>query len=65
LLVDWPHCIAPHAASVSSGSHAASAPASQGPQSIGLLQLSVVSPQRAVHQSGSVWHAQKFADPQT
>jgi hypothetical protein len=64
LLVAWPHCMLPHAASTSSGSHA-STPASQTPQSMGLLQLSVVSPQRAVHQPGSVWHSQKFVAPHT
>jgi hypothetical protein len=51
----------PHAASTSSGSHTTtSGPASQVPQSIGLPQLSVVSPQRAMHQSDSVWHSQKL-----
>jgi len=58
--------MAPHAAATSSGSHTTtSGPASHGPQSMGLPQLSSVSPQRAVHQSGSVRHWQKFVVPQT
>jgi hypothetical protein len=66
LFVVCPHCIAPQAASVSSGWHAAaSLPASHGPQSIGLPQLSSVSPQRAVHHPGSVSHTQKLSEPHT
>jgi hypothetical protein len=55
LLVAVPHCRLPQACSVDSGWHCVDP---HVPQSTVFPQLSVVWPQRPVHQSGSLWHTQ-------
>jgi hypothetical protein len=69
LLVAWLHCMFPQATCVVSGTqlHApfVQVPPSHPPQSSMLPQLSVVIPQRPVHQFAWGWHSQTFFALQT
>jgi hypothetical protein len=61
LLIAWPHCFVPQAASCASGWHWFEP---HVPQLMAFPQLSVVCPQRPVHQPDSLWHTHTLAVPQ-